>query len=160
MIVAGVVFMMIMEGFGLFSRYADRKVANIVAGSQTYEGYHRLALMIHNADSAAMIFDDRLLLFAEDKLTADMTVRDSLLIIFRNDGQDTILTNVGSVQLLNSGPSAAPDTVKLMLSVSGDEQLTLAFPIYKPVTRTAVKQSEDNERDYKYERNEKHNDKR
>ena len=65
MIVAGVVFILIAEGLELFRRYAAIRTEKIVAESEFYGNYHRLASVINAADSVGMTegsFDDCLML--------------------------------------------------------------------------------------------------
>lgn len=156
MIVAGVVFLLVMEGFGLFRRYADSRSAEIAKGSEFYDNYHRLAFVAHTADSIAETEgDEALLLFADGQITAAITRSDSLMILSRGEMNDTLFRCLSELKIIRT-----PDSLTVTLAGNNtNAELRIAFAIEPRKEKIAQQSIEEQEKQYRYEPNEPEKDK-
>jgi hypothetical protein len=156
MIVAGVVFLAVMEGLGLFNRYMGMKTTEIMTNMRLYEGYYLLRHLTASADSVSMEgTPDRgmcIRLFREDVLVADLSeTADSALIARRGTRLDTLMSSVSGLGLSETSQSAGVDTIKLSISTSDGNRLALGFPVVPAAIRPSLKDLREQERQYAYE---------
>ncbi len=161
MIVAGIVFLAVMDGMVLFNRYTQRKTGEITANMRLYEGYYLLRHIAAEADSVSvgevavtgfsMMESGRITLFREGRATAELTETDSLLVARRVSRIDTLMTGVAELGLLETRDRTGADTIKVTLIRHGGDPLTLSFPVVPATDRVAITTIEEREKPYIYE---------
>ncbi len=163
MIVAGVVFLAVMDGMVLLGRYAGRRTAEITANMGLYEGYYLLQRLVASADSisAEESFgvplprgSSHLGLFREGRPVADIvSTADSLLIAGRGTRRDTLMSHVSELRLVDPAGRAimAADTVRLSVHPPGGTSLTLSFAARSAVNNFVASDLREQEKQYAYE---------
>lgn len=154
MIVSGVVFLMVAEGFLLFRRYGDARAAKLVQGSEFYGGYHRLATLAHAADSVAAGYDysGRIELYSMELLSGTLNLADSLLVLTRGEMKDTLLRRVAALEITrNDSGGAAADTLAVSLETGRGDPLRIGFAITPRKENSLLPDLEEQETKYAYE---------
>lgn len=149
LIVAGVVFLAVMDGLTMFNRYAVRKTRQISENIRLYEGYRRLEHLVSAADSAAAggVY---ITLYREGSPMAALAERDSLLIVLAVGSTDTLLSGVSGLRLSES-PDAGADSIRLTLQNSYTGGLNLSFPLKIHTARLSETILREQEKGYAYE---------
>ena len=148
MVVAGVVFMIVMEGFGLFNRYAERTAERITGGSRFYENYHRLASLCRQADSIAVSEFGTIDLFSSGAHLCVLEKVDSILIHRKIGVRDTLFDCVAELDIIMH---VAADTVAVSFARWEQPHVRIAFAI-EPARRKDIDDDLDNqEKKYRYE---------
>ncbi len=150
MIVAGIVFLAVMDGIVLFNRYTQLKTEQITANMRLYEGYYHLQYLTAAADSVSAE-DSSVRLYRESAVIADLYEKDSVLIVRMGHVTDTLMYRVSGLALAENTPLAEADSVKLAVGEPGGNRLELSFPIKPPVSRTIIPNLREQEKQYAYE---------
>lgn len=121
MIVAGVVFLSVMDGLTLFTRLQTQRTAALVENGRAAEGYYRLENLIADADS---ICDEAggLVLFRSGQQGL-LAIRDSILLYVAADYRDTLFRTAENLSRFK-GESGQPDTVSVGVRM-GKTELTI-----------------------------------
>lgn len=142
MIVAGVVFLAVMDGIVMFGRYARAKTDEITRNIRLYEGYYRLEYLVASADS---VTDNggRLELFRDGGVMSVLAKHDSLLTASTGHLTDTLLWGLEDMRLNGA------DSLLFTLSTSS-EPLSISFGLRPPYDESIINLWEQ-EITYKYE---------
>lgn len=121
MIVAGVIFLSVMDGLTLFMRLQTQRAAALVENGRASEGYYRLENLIADADS---ICDEAggLVLFRSGQQGL-LAIRDSILLYIAADYRDTLFRAAENLSRFK-GESGQPDTVSVRVCM-GKTGLTI-----------------------------------
>ena len=121
MIVAGVIFLSVMDGLTLFTRLQTQRAAALVENGRAAEGYYRLENLIADADS---ICDEAggLVLFRSGQQGL-LAIRDSILLYIAADYRDTLFRMAENLSRFK-GESGQPDTVSVGVRM-GKTELTI-----------------------------------
>ena len=121
MIVAGVVFLSVMDGLTLFTRLQTQRTAALVENGRAADGYYRLENLIADADS---ICDEAggLVLFRSGQHGL-LAIRDSILLYVAADYRDTLFRTAENLSRFK-GESGQPDTVSVGVRM-GKTELTI-----------------------------------
>lgn len=149
LIVAGVVFLAMMDGLTLFIRYSDRKTSQITENIRLYEGYRRLEHIVSAADSA-VANDSQIIFYREGSVMAALTEQDSLLLAFVGSMSDTLLSGVSGLQLSESTGIGA-DSIRLTLKNPYTGGLNLSFSVKIHTDLIAETTLREREKEYAYE---------
>lgn len=143
MLVAGIVFLAIMDGLTLFGRLQARRIETLTAAGRQTEGYYRAVSLISRADSILSAASGCLELYCGGR-RSELSLRDSSLVFSGGDFRDTLLPGVGTLRLETGG--SAPDTVTIGFA----DGFAAKFPVRSAARQyeTALKEIEDN---YVYE---------
>jgi hypothetical protein len=141
MIVAGIVFVSVMEGVTLFNRYAGQKTRQIVDNMRLWDGYYHLRDLAATADSASMAPGSAISLFNRRATLAELrSTPDSMLVAQLGTHIDTLMTGV-------SGLRFSADT----LTVTIRDTLTVSFAVVPPPEVIIVRSLSERETTYAYE---------
>lgn len=124
MIVAGVVFLAVMDGIVMFGRYARAKTDEITRNIRLYEGYYRLEHLLAAADSVNE-YSGRLELYRDGRVMSVLTERDSLLTSSTGFLTDTLLWGLVDMQFDGA------EGVLFTLSTLG-EPISISFNVRPP----------------------------
>lgn len=143
MLVAGIVFLTIMDGLSLFSRLQARRIETLTAAGRQRDGYYRAVSLISRADSILSGVSGHLDLY-HGGCRSELSLRDSSLVFSGGDFRDTLLPGVGTLRLETGG--SAPDTVTIGFAGG----FAAKFPVRSAARQyeAALKEIEDN---YVYE---------
>ena len=121
MIVAGVIFLSVMDGLTLFTRLQTQRAAALVENGRAAEGYYRLENLITDADS---ICDEAggLVLFRSGQQGL-LAIRDSILLYVAADYRDTLFRAAENLSRFK-GESGQPDMVSVRVRM-GKTELTI-----------------------------------
>ncbi len=100
MIVAGVVLIVITEGFTLFRSYTANLEWRIAENSRFYDGYYRLEELATGADS--ITGESGSVMIWRGGAGAELVQRDSMLIAFYGSASDTLMFGVRKLALGDS----------------------------------------------------------
>lgn len=159
MVISGIIFIAVLDGLGLFQRYASDTSARISDNSRFYENFHRLDGLISEADSVLSL-DEMVITYRLGRQQAVLLKVDSLLLVITNlndafappDKSDTLLTRVVKFYgVPNRIHKARLDTVKLILATGNNDNIAVAFPAVKIFNDAAIKKIEELEKEYLYE---------
>ncbi|MDR1671295.1 MAG: hypothetical protein LBR57_02125 [Alistipes sp.] len=139
MIVAGIVFVAVMDSVTLFNRFASLKTRQITSNMSLWDGYLHLRDLTAAADSVAL--DGPVVrLFREHTPTADFAHTDSTLVAHLGPRTDTLMCEV-------SGLTLAVDTVRVTIRGA----TTISFRVVPPINKLVEKNLEEREKTYAYE---------
>lgn len=143
MLVAGIVFLAVMEGMTLFSRLVARRTQALLGNGRQVEGYFRVGEMVARADSILIPGFGRLEVWRAGRKSL-LSLRDSALICQTGALCDTLLRGVGCLRL-DAGNSGV-DTVEIGLGGGFTARFTTVYPALR--YRIAL---EETEKGYGYE---------
>ncbi|MCL2562128.1 MAG: hypothetical protein FWE10_07430 [Rikenellaceae bacterium] len=153
MIVAGVVFLAVMDGFGLLRRHAMKVAGRITENSSFYEGYYRLEELVANADSITRN-DSGAIFWRGGAQAAGVALIDSMLIARYAAVSDTLMRRVEMLRLASrvggGNVHGRVDTLAVVVR-TGAGNLTVAFPATPPVQVVAAQNIAQREEEYIYE---------
>lgn len=98
MLVAGIVFLAVMDGMTLFSRLQVRRTEALLSSGRLSHGYYRLVALVARADSIRTRVPGLLDLYSGDGY-AELSLRDSVLVYRAGEFRDTLLTGIGMLRL-------------------------------------------------------------
>ena len=150
MIVAGVVFLAVMDGIVLFNRYARRKTIEITDNMRLYEGYYHLRHLVVSADSVSA-GSGFVSLYRESAILAELSETDSLLIARIGAFTDTLMAGISGLTLLRADSRHAADSICLTVAEPDGGRLHISFPVRPAAHRLIVKELQEQEKQYAYE---------
>ncbi len=150
MIVAGVIFLAVMDGLVVFNRYTQRKTAEITANMRLYDGYYRLQYLAATADSVSS-GTGSVRLFCQGNGFADLAEMDSLLIASLGPMADTLITGISRLRISDSRQTTGADSICLTIAASSGDCLEISFPVKPPVDRQIIENLREQETQYAYE---------
>ena len=125
MLVAGIVFLTVMDGMTLFTRLQARRAEALLAAGRRVGGYYRMLSLITAADSVCPAAPEGLTLYGGGR-PAELILRDSVLVYRAGAFLDTLSDGVGLLRLEEY--VAAPDTVRVGFGAG----FTAGFPVPAP----------------------------
>ncbi len=150
MIIAGIVFVSVMDGFALFNRFAGMKTKQIVDNMQLWEGYYHLRDLVAAADSISMS-EEVIGLFREGETMAELFEADSMLVARYGPRTDTLMSAISELKLAGAWELTGTDTLLLAVRNTDGNTLALSFPVVPPLNKLLVKNISEREKDYEYE---------
>lgn len=154
MILSGVVFLSIMDGFGLLNRFLDRTSQRISEQTEQYAGYFRTVDLAGDSDSLISEGERTLALYRKGGIHARLSLADSALIVRQDERSDTLLRYVVRLRTVpEPAPGARIDTMIVELRTEQDSVLNIGFVSRRPPDPLLEKLSEQ-EAKYRYEENE------
>jgi hypothetical protein len=100
MVVAGIVLLVVTEGFVLFRNHTAGLAGRITENSRFYDGYYRLEEMAAGADS--ITGENGRAIFWRGGERTELVLRDSMLIAFYGSISDTLIQGVGRLAVEDS----------------------------------------------------------
>lgn len=122
MLVAGIVFLAVMDGLTLFTRLQTQRIGALLETGRQREGFYRLETAIAAADSVRPVEGADELAIFRSGAAARLSLRDSALIWRRGEFCDTLLRQAGRLRLVEQGDF--PDTLEVTT-----EGYTIRFPV-------------------------------
>jgi hypothetical protein len=141
MLVAGIVFLAVMDGLTLFTRLQTRRAEALLTGGRQRDGYFRLEALVSGADSI-LTGRDGLEVYCGGRLS-ELSVRDSALVYRAGEFRETLLTGVAGMGL--SG--VKPDTLEVAFAAG----FTVRFPVELPPAERYRESLDELEKGYGYE---------
>lgn len=140
-LVAGIVFLAVMDGLTLFTRLQMRRAEALLLAGRLRDGYFRLEALTAGADSI-LAGRGELEIYSRGRQTA-LSLGDSAVVYRAGDFRDTLLRGVAAMRL--SGDR--PDTLEVALT----EGFTLRFAVRPPAAEVYRRSVDEIEEDYGYE---------
>lgn len=154
MILSGVVFLSVMDGFGLLNRFLDRTSQRISEQTEQYAGYFCTVDLAGDSDSLISEGERTLALYRKGGIHARLSLADSALIVRQDERSDTLLRNVVRLRTVPEPvPGARIDTMIVELRTEQDSVLSIGFVSRRPPDPLLEKLS-GLEAKYRYEENE------
>lgn len=154
MILSGVVFLSVMDGFGLLNRFLDRTSQRISEQTEQYAGYFRTVDLAGDSDSLISEGERTLALYRKGGIHARLSLADSALIVRQDERSDTLLRNVVRLRTVPEPVLGARiDTMIVELRTEQDSVLSIGFVSRRPPDPLLEKLS-GLEAKYRYEENE------
>lgn len=144
MIVAGIVFLAVMDGMTLFTRLQTRHIGALLETERQREGFYRLEAAIAAADSIRRTEGADVLAIFRAGAAARLSLRDSALIWRRGEFCDTLLRRVGRIHLEEQ--DELPDTLEVTT-----EGYMIRFPVLTAAQQQYRTSIELLEAEYGYE---------
>jgi Tfp pilus assembly protein PilV len=148
MIVAGVVFLAVMDGLVLFNRYTQQKTALIIANMKLYEGYYHLRYLTATADSIA-VGNGYVRLYRGDNVFTDLVEIDSMLIARTGTMGDTLMQRISDLRI--SVNRSETDSLCLTITATTGNRLYISFPIKFSEEEQIIESLREQENLYRYE---------
>ena len=98
MILGGIVFLSVMDGFGLLRRFLDRTSLQIAGRTEQYAGYFRTADLAGMSDSLLAEDNGALALYRGGEIYGRIERIDSALIVHQGERTDTLLRKVAGLR--------------------------------------------------------------
>jgi prepilin-type N-terminal cleavage/methylation domain-containing protein len=151
MIIAGIILLSITEGFSMLQRLIVNKHSQITKNMDIYDAYYRLESVIYNSDSVAAEENSHLIFYSNGIYRSTIYKDDIFLIINFANANDTVLQNIYSLDLIQSGFYHISDTVAIHIAYN--DKATVCWKFTVPVIEEKVfaVTVEDNEKDYVYD---------
>lgn len=154
MILSGVVFLSIMDGFGLLNRFLDRTSQRISEQTEQYAGYFRTVDLAGDSDSLISESERTLALYRKGGIHAWLSLADSALIVRQDERSDTLLRNVVRLRAVpEPAPGARVDTLIVELYSEQDSILRIGFAS-RHLPDTLFERLSEQEAKYRYKENE------
>ncbi len=144
MLVAGIVFLAVMDGMTLFTRLQTRRIGALLETERQREGFYRMEAAIAAADSIRHAEGADELAIFHAGAAARLSLRDSALIWRRGEFCDTLLRRVGRIHLAEQ--DELPDTLEILT-----EGFTIRFPVQTAAQQQYRTSIELLEAEYGYE---------
>lgn len=125
MLVAGIVFLTVMDGLTLFTRLQARRTEALLDAGRRTEGYYRFVSLITAADSIRSLGTGRLELSVGGRC-AQLLHSDQVVVYRVGTFRDTLLDGVSALRLAEYG--SRPDTVEIGFR----EGFTARFAVQAP----------------------------
>lgn len=141
MLVAGVVFLAVMDGLTLFTRLQTRRVGVLLENGRRRDGYFRLESLSMQADSIRS-GRDGLDVYRGGRRSV-LALCNSALVYRTGEFRDTLLSGVAGLRLSGTDP----DTLEVALA----EGFALRFPVKLPPRERYCRSLDEIEEGYDYE---------
>lgn len=141
MLVAGVVFLAVMDGLTLFTRLQTRRAGVLLENGRRRDGYFRLEALTAGADSICT-GREGVAVFCSGRQSV-LALCDSTLVYRTGEFRDTLLSGVAGLRLSGTDP----DTLEVALA----EGFALRFPVKIPPREQYRRSLEEIEEGYDYE---------
>ncbi|WP_295940256.1 hypothetical protein [uncultured Alistipes sp.] len=125
MLVAGVVFLTVMDGLMLFNRLQARRTETLLTSGRERDGYFRTVSLVSGADSILSPGPGRLEIYRKGQL-AELSLRDSMLVCRIGEFRDTLLDRMGRLRLAEF--SDGPDTVEIVFGAGFAAKFAVESP--------------------------------
>ena len=141
MLVAGVVFLAVMDGLTLFTRLQTRRAGVLLENGRRRDGYFRLEALTAGTDSICT-GREGVAVFCSGRQSV-LALCDSALVYRTGEFQDTLLSGVAGLPLSGTDP----DTLEVALA----EGFALRFPVKIPPRERYRRSLDEIEEGYDYE---------
>lgn len=141
MLVAGVVFLAVMDGLTLFTRLQTRRAGVLLENGRRRDGYFRLEALTAGTDSICT-GREGVAVFCSGRQSV-LALCDSALVYRTGEFQDTLLSGVAGLRLSGTDP----DTLEVALA----EGFALRFPVKIPPRERYRRSLDEIEEGYDYE---------
>lgn len=141
MLVAGIVFLSVMDGLTLFTRLQTRRAEALLTAGRQRDGYWRLEALTARADSIRAGHGE-MEIYRGGRLSL-LSLGDSVLVYAAGEFRDTLLRGVAAVRL--SGDR--PDTLEVALA----QGFTIRFAVKLPAAEVYCRTLNEIEEGYGYE---------
>lgn len=141
MLVAGIVFLSVMDGLTLFTRLQTRRAGALLTAGRQRDGYFRLESLTSGADSI-LAGRGGVEIYRHGRLSL-LSLGDSALVYSYREFRDTLLRGVAAVRL--SGDR--PDTLEVAVA----HGFTIRFAVRTPAAEVYRKALDEIEEGYDYE---------
>lgn len=142
MLVAGIVFLSVMDGLALFARLQTRRTEALLTAGRQRNGYFRLESLTARADSILAGSDG--VEFYRGGRRLLLTMGDSAAVLCTEAFRDTLLRGVAAISLSDGG---GHDTLELTLAAG----YTVRFPVKPSETKVYREVLDAIEKGYGYE---------
>ena len=151
MILSGIVFLSVMEGFGLLRRFLDRTSQRIAERTEQYAGYFHTADLAGDSDSLISEGERTLALYRKGGIHARLSLADSALIVRQDERSDTLLRGVVRLRTApDIGPGGRIDTLLIELRTERDSLLEVGFAS-RHLPDLRLERLDEQEEQYQYE---------
>ena len=144
MLVAGIVFLTVMDGLTLFSRLQAQRMEALTAAGRRIDGYYRVVWLISRADSIRSCAPAQLELYCGDS-RSELSLRDSALVFSCGDFRDTLLRDAAALRLTVRRPGA--DTMEIVFGAG----FAARFPVMPSVRERHEQALDKLEKEYGYD---------
>lgn len=141
MLVAGVVFLAVMDGLTLFTRLQTRRAGALLENGRRRDGYFQLEALTAGADSIRAGREGVDMFFGGRQSV--LALCDSALVYRTGEFRDTLLSGVAGLRLSGTDP----DTLETALA----EGFTVRFPVEPSPAERYIRSLEEIEEGYDYE---------
>lgn len=149
MIVAAIVFMSVMDGFGLFKKYTHEVADRLSGNMKFYDRYYRLENIITTADSLTGN-DNRVLCWKNGSNWVNLSFNDSTVTAGYGSVVDTLIINADQMEVhYKDNKNTLLDSLIITVSVDASK-LGIAFSINTPAQIMAAQTITDKEKEYEY----------
>lgn len=143
MLVAGIIFLSVMDGLRLFTRLQVQRTEALLAAGRRTTGYYRMVSLLSDADSIRSPEPGRLELYRRGQ-PSELCLRDSALLFRSGSFCDTLLDGVGLLRMEEY--ETGPDTVEVGL----DARFTAKFAV-RSAAQLYASTMDKTEKNYGYE---------
>lgn len=148
MIIAGILFLSVMDGFRLFYRYTSRVSDRISGNMDFYDSYYSLGELITAADS--MVYNgENVGVYSDGMQTASLYEADSSIMMEVGERCDTILPKASFIFSEHIGYGLV-DSLAISAMHNG-ESVRFSFMVNTPVEVRLSESAEEQESSYGYE---------
>jgi len=167
MVLSGIVFLSVMDGLGIFRRYAAKMAGRIEEAGRFYGDFMRLDGLMSDCDSALLTDESVVEVYRNGIKCASLARADSALLVFMGPQPDTLLRGVtamdcATAQSKKTGGGTAPlredgtapvriDTMSVAFATAEGIVTRVRFPTTQLPVEEKREQIEEKEEQYKYE---------
>lgn len=141
MLVAGIVFLSVMDGLTLFTRLQTRRAGALLSAGRQRDGYFRLEALTARADSI-LAGRGGVEIYRGGRQSL-LSLGDSVVVYAAGAFRDTLLRGVAAMRLAGE----QPDTLEVAIA----EGFTLRFAVRTPAAEVYRKALDEIEEGYDYE---------
>lgn len=127
MILGGIVFLSVMDGFGLLRRFLDRTSLQIAGRTEQYAGYFRTADLAGMSDSLLAEDNGALALYRGGEIYGRTERIDSALIVHQGERTDTLLRKSPDCARFQNPRDRPVDTLVVELRTAQDSLRCIGF---------------------------------
>ncbi|MDR2293309.1 MAG: type II secretion system GspH family protein [Prevotellaceae bacterium] len=150
LIIAGIIMLSIMEGFGLVRRITLDKQTQIAENMDIYDAYYHLENIINNSDSVVADNNGNLTFYADSDYRSLMYRENSFLLINFAGINDTVLKNISDLRLIKNDLSYISDTVSIDITYRDTANVCWKFTVPASDKKIFDLTMEEKEKNYIY----------
>lgn len=150
MIISGVVFLSVFEGFSLFRKYALHVTEKVNRNIEFYDGYYKLESLITSADSVVAVENGTVEIYRAGNIHCRLNQSDSTILNTIGDFEDRLLMNAIIEFPAFSKNRMVLDSLNISVSGTG-RQFSFGFTVNRPIQSAATEKIEQSEEGYGYE---------
>jgi len=166
MVLSGIVFLSVMDGLGMFRRYATKMAGRIEEAGRFYGDFMRLDGLVSDCDSALSTDEGLIEIYRNGVKCASLAKADSALLAFIGPQPDTLLRGVTAIDCAtaqsktgkdggqDAGDEMAPariDTLSVAFATAEGIVTRVSFPTTQLPVEERRERIEEKEEQCKYE---------